>query len=254
MIQQIFNDDCLSVLPLIESKSIDMILCDLPYGKTACKWDIILAFDRLFNEYDRVIKNTGVIALFGMGTFSVDLINAYRHNYRYSLIWEKTTAVGFLNANKMPLRNHEDILIFYKQLPTYNPQMSKGKPYIKKSSAVGSNCYDHKPKIDLSISNGDRFPTSVLKFKSATGNNQHDKTKSKHPTQKPVELLEYLIKTYSNEGDLILDNCAGSGSTGVACQNSKRQYILIEKDTHYYLAARERLQKNQQRLGELLFY
>jgi site-specific DNA-methyltransferase (adenine-specific) len=189
-----------------------------------------------------------------MGTFSVDLINAYRHNYRYSLIWEKSMSVGFLNAHKMPLRSHEDILVFYKQLPTYNPQFSVGKPYVKKSSPSGSKCYSHKPKNDLTISDGKRFPTSVLKFKSATGNNQYDQSKSSHPTQKPVDLLEYLIKTYSNEHDLILDNCAGSGSTGLACQNTKRQFILIEKNTDYYLSARQRLHNNQQRLNELLFY
>lgn len=252
MINKLINDDCFNIFPLIDDERIDMILCDLPYGKTSAYWDIALPLDTLFAQYDRIIKPNGAIVLFGMSLFSVDLINAYRHNYRYSLIWEKHNSVGFLNAKCQPLRSHEDILVFYKKQPTYNPQMGKGEPYTVKQSS-DSSLYRMKNFGKTTVNKGERFPKSVLKFKTVA-NNQFDDSKRIHPTQKPVPLLEYLIKTYSNEGDLILDNCSGSGMTGVACQNTKRQYILIEKDVDFYLAAKLKLKENNQKLQEMLFY
>lgn len=187
--------------------------------------------------YKRVIKDNGAICLFGQGAFTANLIMSNISMYRYDLVWEKTKAGGFLNAKRMPLQAHENISIFYKKLPTYNPQMEQGKPYTKKSVTNGDgNNYGKFNRVgQVHINNGERFPRSVIKI-------SNDNHKSLHPTQKPVALLEYLIKTYTNEGETILDNCMGSGSTGVACKNLNRKFIGIELDENYFNIAKERIE------------
>src|SRR5574344_302984 len=232
----LYNNDCMEQMKKIEDESVDLILCDLPYGTTECKWDIAIPFDKLFEQYNRIVKMHGCIALFGQEPFSSKLRMSNLKYYHYDWIWEKTSALGFLNANKMPLRSHENISIFYKKLPVYNPQFTQGKPYKKKASKNRVNIYNKINAITVN-NTGNRYPKDVLLFPNCN-------YKSLHPTQKPVDLLEYLIKTYTNEGDLVLDNCMGSGSTGVACVNTKRNFIGIEKDDTYFNIAKERIEEH----------
>ena len=233
--------DCLELMKDIPDKSIDMILCDLPYGTTACKWDIVIPFDNLWKQYKRIIKDNGAILLFGQGTFYINLVNSNRKLFRYDLIWDKVLTSGFLNAKRMPLRQHEQIAVYYKKPPVYNPQFSKGKPLhgkgtlYKNKEHKNNNYGDFKQLDDIRKGSTDKYPTSVLKFKKV------HPSKAIHPTQKPVELLEYLIKTYTNEGETVLDNCMGSGSTGVACINTNRNFIGIELSEEYYNIAKERI-------------
>ena len=233
--------NCLDVMKTISNKSIDMILCDLPYGITHNEKDIVIPFDKLWEEYERIIKDNGVIALFGQGKFYIDLVNSNKKLFRYDLVWNKILTSGFLNANRQPLRKHEQIAIFYKKQPTYNPQYTIGKPlhgkginYMNKE-IINNNYGNFKMQEDLRKGSTTKYPTSVLEFKKV-----HPSI-SIHPTEKPVELLEYLIKTYTNEGELILDNCMGSGSTGVACTNTNRNFIGIELDKKYYDIAKKRI-------------
>ena len=226
--------DCLELMKNIPDESIDMILCDLPYGTTRNKWDSIISLDKLWEQYERIIKNNGAIVLFSQMPFTIILAESNFKRLKYEWIWEKEQGTGFLNSKKMPLKSHENILVFYKKQPTYNPQMRIGfKPYIIKKGNHGSNYGNDKGAI--TISNGERFPLDIINFK-------RDKDKL-HPTQKPVALLEYLIKTYTNENDTVLDNCMGSGSTGVACINTNRNFIGIEIDDHYFKIAKERIEK-----------
>ena len=225
--------DCLEVMKDIPDKSIDMILCDLPYGTTACKWDTVIPFEPLWEQYNRIIKDNGAIVLFGSEPFSSHLRLSNIKNYKYDWIWEKDNGTGFLNAKKMPLKKHENILVFYKKLPTYNPQMRTGfKPYKCKQGRHSTN-YGLYEQGHITESNGERYPIDIIEFKKDSG---------LHPTQKPVALLEYLIKTYTNEGDVVLDNCMGSGSTGVACVNTNRDFIGIELDENYFKIAKERIE------------
>ena len=237
---QIYHGDCLDLLPSIPSKSVDMILCDLPYGTTACEWDSIIDMGRLWQEYERVIKDNGAIVLTANSVFTFKLWSSNPSLFRYKWIWEKTMGTRFLHANKMPIGKHEDILIFYKALPTYNPQMQEGKPYKdsdrKRVSSKSQNLTDTiKKPID---NTGYRYPDDIIKF--SNGNNH-----SIHPTQKPVALFEYLIKTYTNENELVLDNCSGSGTTAIACLNSNRRFICIEKDEAYYKKSLERVANHE---------
>lgn len=232
----LINGDCLEVMKNIPDKSIDMILCDLPYGTTRNKWDSVIDLETLWGEYRRIIKDNGAIVLFAQTPFDKILGSSNLKMLRYEWIWEKHGATGYLNAKKMPMKAHENILVFYKKLPIYNPQFTEGEPYTSKgsnSSRLSSNYGKHEKVI--SINNGYRYPRDVLKFK-------HDKEKL-HPTQKPVPLLEYLIKTYTNENMLVLDNCMGSGSTGVACVNTNRRFTGIELDENYYNIAKQRIEK-----------
>ena len=224
--------DCLEIMKDIPDKSIDMILCDLPYGTTKNKWDSIIPLNELWWGYERIIKDNGVIVLFSQMPFTAELVHSNLKLFRYEWIWEKDNGTGFLNAKKMPLKKHENILVFYKKLPTYNPQMRKGfKPYSQMSGRGSSN-YGEQVRIQT-INDGERCPIDVIEFK-------RDKEKL-HPTQKPVALLEYLIKTYTNENDIVLDNCMGSGSTGVACLNTNRNFIGIELDEKYFESAKKRI-------------
>lgn len=232
---KLYNGDCLEIMKDIPDKSIDMILCDLPYGRTQNKWDSIISLDKLWEQYNRIIKDNGAIALFAQTPFDKVLGVSNLEMLRYEWIWQKEQGTGFLNAKKMPLKNHENILVFYKKLPTYNPQMREGKPYIttRKRSNRSINYGEDIVDEIITVNNGKRFPLTVLEF-------PRDKEKL-HPTQKPVDLLRYLIKTYTNEGETILDNCMGSGSTGIACINTNRKFIGIELDIDYYNTAKQRI-------------
>ena len=234
---QLIHGDCLEKMKEIPDKSIDMILCDLPYGTTSKnKWDIVIPFDGLWKAYNRIIKDNGAILLFGQPPFSSELIVSNKEMFRYEWIWQKTLPQGFLNSNRMPLRATENVSVFYKKLPTYNPLMKDGKPYdkgIRKANCT-TNYGDFRETIAKNET-GRRFPINVIKFSNANHQNIF------HPAQKPVPLLEYLIKTYTKEGDTVLDNCMGSGSTGVACANTGRDFIGIELDDNYFQIAEKRI-------------
>jgi DNA modification methylase len=231
---QLLHGDCLELMKDIPDKSIDMILCDLPYGTTRNKWDSVIPFDKLWEQYERIIKDNGAIVLFSQMPFTAKLICSNLKLFKYEWIWEKDNSTGFLNAKKMPLKIHENICVFYKSPPCYNPQMRKGfKPYKCKHGAQSDN-YGWHNKV-WSVSDGERYPVDLIKL-------NRDKSKI-HPTQKPVALLEYLIKTYTNEGDIVLDNCMGSGSTGVACVNLNRSFIGMELEEEYFEIAKERICK-----------
>ena len=225
----------------IATESIDMILCDLPYGTTACKWDIIIPFDKLWQSYNRVIKDNGAIVLFGNEPFSSKLRLSNLENYKYDWKWDKVRGSNFATVKIRPFNSFEDIMIFYKKQPTYNPQMIKGEPYTQKQGFVGESKQTglHRKEV-VTISDGNRYPITIIKFSKESG---------LHPTQKPVDLLEYLIKTYTNEGDTVLDNCSGSGTTAIACINTNRNYICMEKDSEYYNKSIERILKHSNQLS-----
>lgn len=240
-INQIIEDDCLNVMPNIPDNSIDMILCDLPYGTTQNKWDSVIDLQKLWSEYTRIIKDDGAIVLTSQGVFTARLILSNEEWFKYKIVWIKSKSTNFLNAKKQPLRKHEDICIFYKQQPTYNPQMSQGESYdkgIRKDQYTGSYG-DFKPKHVKS--NGMRYPNDVVGieeqpiedyvyFKTA-----ESEGKVYHPTQKPVELGRYLIRTYTNPGDVVLDNACGSGSFLIAAALEGRSFIGIEKNQNVML-------------------
>ena len=226
--------DCLELMKEIPDKSIDMILCDLPYGTTKNKWDSVIPLNKLWKQYERMIKDNGAIVLFSQMPFSAELVHSNLKLFKYEWIWQKDNGTGFLNAKKMPLKVHENILVFYKKLPLYNPQMRTGfKPYKCKQGRHSTN-YGAYEQGHITESNGERYPIDIIKFKKDSG---------LHPTQKPVELLEYLIKTYTNEGETVLDNCMGSGSTGVACINTNRNFIGYELNEEYFNIAQNRLRE-----------
>lgn len=231
--------DCLEGMKLIGDKSIDMILCDLPYGTTnRNKWDIIIPFDKLWSQYERIIKDNGAILLFADEPFTSELICSNRKLFKQRITWDKDRGSGFLNAKKMLLKQTEDICLFYRKLPTYNPQMQDAQPdRIRPNSAKGENKslnYGEVKELHHSddYDNTKRYPTNLIKFSSVKG--ECNNLNRLHPTQKPVELCEWLIKTYSNEGDLILDNCIGSGTTAISCLNVNRNYMGFELDKAYY--------------------
>ena len=285
---QLIHGDCLEKMKDIPDKSIDMILCDLPYGTTACKWDVVIPFnkhikeinnrgkeiilyrdeyilqevkkgksykdtinyfdnnaiDGLWDNYNRIIKDNGAIVLFGSHPFTSDLINSNRKMYKYDLIWNKDLCKNPGLAKIRPLPSFENISVFGNGRITYNPQMEEGKPYtdIRKKPTNVFNGNEHKygfsGNIVNVVNNGTRYPKSVITLRNP------NRKGSLHPTQKPVALLEYLIKTYTNEGETVLDNCAGSGSTGVACLNTKRNFIGIEKDDKYFEIAKKRIEEH----------
>ena len=240
----LYNGDCLNILPNIKSESIDLILCDLPYGtlKNRCKWDKIIPMDKLWNEYERIIKPNGVIVLFGSQPFSSLLISSNLNLFKYELIWDKKTGLGFLDSKFRPLKSHENILIFSKggcsngsKIPmTYNPQGLI--PTNKKNSNSKSSILNSEPKIRKNLNTKyTNYPKSIHTFTRVQN--------GLHPTAKSVPLLEYLIKTYSNENDTVLDNCMGSGSTGVASLNTNRRFIGIELDKNYFEVAKGEINK-----------
>lgn len=231
---QLLHGDCLEILPNISDNSVDMILCDLPYGTTQNKWDSIIDLSKLWIEYKRIIKSGGVIALFSQMPFTIDLVNSCREWFRYEWIWQKSQGTGFLNANRMPLKIHENIMIFYDKLGTYNPQFRTGSYHTRGSSSTLSANYGKYQRVCKEPSNA-YYPIDIVTF---------DKSQLReHPTQKPVDLCEYLIMTYTNKGETVLDNTMGSGSTGVACVNTGRDFIGIELDKGYYDIACKRIEQ-----------
>ena len=235
----LIQGDCLQLMKNIKSKTADMILCDLPYQRTQNQWDIMIPIDKLWEQYNRVIKDNGCIALFSDGMFMAELMMSNKKMWKYNLVWDKVLPSGFLNANRMPLRSHEEICIFYKKQPIYNPQKIKGKPNHSKGKPKDceNNNYGDFEFVDNSKELGDmKHPVSIVRF------SKPHPSVSVHPTQKPVEICEWLIRTYTNEGMLVLDNCMGSGSTGVACVNTGRNFIGIELDENYFNVAKNRIE------------
>ena len=239
------HGDCLELMKDIPNKSIDMILCDLPYGITACKWDSMIPFEPLWKQYNRIIKDNGVIALFGCEPFSSQLRMSNIKNYRYDWYWNKVQGTGFSACKKQPLRVIENILIFYKKQPSYNPQMVVREKIIDSRNWKQDKLISENSRITSSDNSRARkvydkkYPINYIEINRAS--NECNNTKRKHPTQKPVSLLEYLIKTYTNEGETVLDNCMGSGSTGEACLRTNRKFIGIEKDGKYFDIAYNRI-------------
>ena len=226
--------DCLEVMKQIPDKSVDAIICDLPYGTTACKWDSVIPFEPLWQQYKRIIKENGAIALFGQEPFSSLLRMSNIGEYKYDWIWDKVKPGTFASAKYQPLRQHELISVFYKNFGAYNPQMvERDKP--KTSRQYGESLSANCTNDGLNRTYTHLYPKTILKFSNA-----HQKGKV-HPTQKPVELMEYLVKTYTNKGDTILDNCMGSGTTGVACKNLNRHFIGIEQNANYFEIAKGRI-------------
>jgi len=221
--------DCLEVMKTIEDNSIDAVICDLPYGTTQCKWDNIIPFKELWNEYNRIVKINGAIVLFGSEPFSSFLRTSNIKSYKYDWIWKKPKGTGHLNAKRMPMNDVETISVFYRKQCVYNPQFTEGKPYKSKSGKSSFDGYgkDNRKGND---NNGKRYPKRLLEFNVVERNTLHS-------TQKPLELIEYLVKTYTNENDTILDNTMGSGTTMLACKNLNRNGIGIEKDPQYYAVA-----------------
>ncbi len=242
---KIIHGDCLEEMKCIVDKSIDMILCDLPYGTTQNKWDSIIDLKKLWEQYERIIKDKGVIVLTSQDKFTAKLILSNEEIHKYNLVWNKVLTSGFLNANRMPLRIHEDICIFYKKQPTYNPQKFKGNKNHSKGSMKTevNNNYGEYGKVDnVEVLGNMKHPQSIITFQKP------HPSKSLHPTEKPIKLFEWLIKTYSNEGDIVLDNCAGSGTTGIACINTNRSYILIEKEEKYFEIIKKRIEENSHKV------
>ena len=230
----LFQGDCLQIMSAIPDGAIDLILCDLPYGITDCEWDSLIPMEPLWNEYRRLIKQNGAIVLTAQQPFATDLINAARKWFRYEIIWSKAKPLGFLNANRMPLRAHENVLVFYKRLPCYNPQFTEGEPYHSKGRSNSKTAVyrDIKKRIDT-INKGVRYPRSVLHFpqEGRTG----------HPTEKPQALFEWIVKTYTRPGETVLDNCVGSGTTAAACEATGRRWIGIEMTERFCEMVRDRL-------------
>lgn len=239
-INKIIEGDCLEVMPLLPDKSVDMILCDLPYGTTACSWDTIIPFEPLWEQYKRVIKDNGAIVLTASQPFTSALVMSNPKMFKYEWIWKKTKGSNFATLKHMPWKMHENILVFGKGKIKYNPQKYQvSEDKIDKRKTI-NNPLSNKEGVMGNIKrirnkdDGNRFPQSVQTVANPNNNSQH-------PTQKPVALFEYLIKTYTNEGDLVLDNCIGSGTTAVACKNTSRRYIGIELDPQYIKIANNRL-------------
>lgn len=247
----IYNEDCLVGMQDIPDGAVDMICTDLPYDVLSdsnpnAQWDNIIPFEPLWEQYKRVIKPDGAIVLFGQGLFSARLIMSNPSMYRYSLVWDKERVTGFLNAKKQPLRTHEDIMVFYGKQPTYNPQMTKCLPHQRNHSRgrqenmATNRCYGAFGKAEDRIAD-DKYPRSIISFQNVV--QDHD-----HPTQKPVDLIRWLVRTFTDEGQLVLDSCMGSGTTAVACVKEKRRFIGYETNEEYYKIALKRVKAEQAQL------
>ena len=247
-LNKIYLEDCIEGMKKIPEGSVDMICVDPPFGSTDCEWDIRIPIDEMFKGFLRVCKENAAIVIFSQLPFSVDLINAQRKLYRYEWIWAKNIACGFLNAKKMPLRAHENILVFYRRLPTYNPQFWEGEKVKKKKKPTRTSSVYHKHGADkayYSSPDGSRYPLDVLHVKTAgTEQTEHGYFKPHlHPTQKPLPLVEYLIKTYTNEGETVLDTCMGSGTTAIAAINTNRNFIGFETEQKFVDIANQRIEE-----------
>lgn len=252
-LDKIYNMDCLEGMKRIPDGSVDAVICDLPYGvlnadSEGGPWDVVIPFEPLWAQYKRITKPNAAIVLFAQGMFTADLMHSNPKMWRYNLIWKKGDRVsGFLNANRMPLRNHEDIVIFYDKLPTYNPQMRTGFPNHTRGHGGGklkNGCYGKfDPWARSEVITTEKFPLSIIDIAK-----EHDVNKQFHPTQKPVDLIRYLVLTYTNEGDTVLDNCSGSGTTAIACIKEKRHFICFEKDPTYWAKSVERVRNEMAQL------
>jgi site-specific DNA-methyltransferase (adenine-specific) len=238
---EVYNEDCLETFKKIKDDSIDCIICDLPYAVTTISWDSLIPFDKLWEQYNRIIKKNGNIVLFSSGLFTINLINSNIKNFKYKLIWKKNVPTGMAKSKYRPMRYYEEICIFNEGTGTYNPIMKERVGKLKQCYNYDHYCGDSN-HLSLMKKQSKRYdpnwvqPSDVLEFNVVPNRNG-----KLHPTQKPIELVEWLVKTYSNEGDLILDNCMGSGTTGVACKNLNRNFIGIELDTNYFNIAKERI-------------
>jgi len=240
-IDKIYLGDCLELMPKMEAGMFDMILCDLPYGTTNCKWDAVISFEKIWEQYERLIKPNGAIVFTASQPFTSALVMSNPKLFKYEWIWEKSKASNFLLAKKQPLKAHENILVFANGTPKYYPQKTQGKPYYRggvkekhDNPEVSNNIPNYHSHIRQS-EDGMRLPRSVQYFTTAEFDGKF------HPTQKPIALFEYLIKTYTNEGELILDNCIGSGTTAIACKNTNRNFIGIEQEQKYFDIATKRI-------------
>ena len=237
---KLIQGDCLEIMKDIPDKSVDLILCDLPYGTTACSWDEIIPFDKLWEQYERIIKDNGAIILTASQPFTSKLVVSNIKMFKYEWIWEKQKASNFMSFKYQPAKYHENIVVFCKGTPKYNPQKWIIEEDKRDKRKTINNPITNKDGIHGGIirlrntDDGTRYPKSIIKIDKSINNNTH-------PTQKPVALMEYLIKTYTNEGDLVLDNCMGSGTTGVACKNLNRNFIGIELDEKYFNIAKQRI-------------
>jgi site-specific DNA-methyltransferase (adenine-specific) len=227
--------ECLEEMSKLDDDCVDMILTDLPYGTTACKWDSIIPLDEMWEQFNRVCKQDGAMVFTAQQPFTTTLAASNLKNFRYEWIWEKPQGTNPMNSKVMPLKSHENILVFYRKKPVYNPQMEKGTPYggFSSDTAKIGEVYGSAKSKHRDNPEGTRYPKTVLR---------HKQEKGFHPTQKPTTLMEYLIRTYSNEGDTVLDATMGSGTTGVACVNTDRKFIGIEQDEKYYKISKERIQ------------
>ena len=248
----IYNEDCLEGMKRIPDGSVDMILTDLPYGITDCPFDVRIPFEPMWEQFKRVTKRNAAIVLFSQMPFGAELIMSNRKMFRYKWCWLKNCSTGFLNCNKMPLKAHEDVLVFYQALPTYNPQFVQDKPWTRKGYTGSKNYQAFRDGLKWreTVSAGNRYPLDVQLFKTPYAGGEGDKS---HPTQKPTDLLEYLIKTYTNEGETVLDATMGSGSTGVACVNTGRQFIGFETEQKFFEIAQKRIEEAQAARAQELF-
>lgn len=229
----LMRGDCLELMKELPDASVDMIMCDLPYGKTSNRWDSIIPFEPLWEQYRRIAKPNAAIVLTASQPFTTALISSNMRDFRYSWVWDKTKSGNFALAKKQPMKSHEDVCVFYRRQPTYNPVMEIRGPVRKKGGGKASNNFGITPTVSY---NNEYYPKSIIRFSAASRIDHY------HPTQKPVALMEYLIKTYTNEGETVLDNCMGSGTTGVACRNLNRQFIGIEQDGQYFEIAKRRIE------------
>lgn len=243
MKKRLILGDCLQEMKSIKDNFVDLVLADPPYGITACKWDSIIPLEPMWEQLKRIAKPKAAIVMTASQPFTTILISSNLDWFKYCWVWEKEAGTGLLNSKKQPLRNHEDIPVFYREQCEYNPQFLKGKAYVSKKGGE-TNCYGNSGNI-FTDNPGRRYPKTILKFK-------RDKSKQ-HPTQKPVALMEYLIKTYSKKGQTVLDFCMGSETTGVACANLERNFIGIEKEEKYFKIAKERIERAVQKQSEGFF-
>lgn len=234
---KLYNGDCLELMPQISDKSVDCIISDLPFGSTSCSWDVVIPFEPLWEQYDRIVKPKGNVILFGAGLFAYKLALSNEKKFRYELIWKKSKCGSPFTAKYMPMKKHENILVFGESASYYEPQMEEGTPYHRNWTPNKVNNMKYGISGVSTDNNGTRYPTTILDFPQ-----KWRRQDQLHPTQKPVELMEWLVKSYCPEGGVVLDNCMGSGSTGVACVNTGRKFIGIEKNEKYFNMTRNRIQ------------
>lgn len=246
----LYQGDCLKIMPMLEAQSFDAIICDLPYGTTACSWDSVIPFEPLWEQYKRLIKPGGAIVLFGSQPFTTDLIMSNRSWFKYEWIWEKDKPSNFGACKYNPLKYHENILVFSKKTHKYNPQMwDAGRRSNQGGFKTSSLVAFKTPVKSIPRLSNDRYPKTILKFDTPKANGEETLI---HPTQKPILLLKYLAKTFTCQGDRILDNCFGSGSTGIACLETNRHFVGIEKDADYFKIGADRIRQKAEEINQML--